>query len=100
MEEARPLRPRRFDRIMIVRADRAYKDRSEPSAAEVRGLAEPARGIANIGMDGIIYKRTRSIAQQRRKPTAKTALNTGYARHAGSENGRHVGTLRPSPQPH
>src|SRR3546814_7486253 len=38
MEEDRPLRQRRFERIMIVRADRAYIDRSEPSAAEVRGL--------------------------------------------------------------
>src|SRR3546814_20716313 len=78
---------------MIVRADRAYIDRSEPSAAEVRGLAEPDRGIANIGMVGIIDERDRSIAQQRRKALVKPGLQPGDAGAAGFGSVRHGGSF-------
>src|SRR3546814_17865596 len=89
MEEDRPLRQRRFERIMIVRADRAYIDRSEPTAAEVRGLAEPDRGIANIGMVGIIDERDPSIAPQRRKALVKPGLQPGDAGAACFRSVRH-----------
>src|SRR3546814_11458127 len=67
MEEDRPLRQRRFERIMIVRADRAYIDRSEPSAAEVRGVAAPEIGRASSRERGCRSRRVSGVAVPSKK---------------------------------